>query len=35
MNIAKMMKDLQKMQGELQEQVDAREVEGTAGGGFL
>ncbi|MBD3867475.1 MAG: YbaB/EbfC family nucleoid-associated protein [Acidobacteria bacterium] len=35
MNIAKMMKDLQKMQGQLQEQVDALEVEGTAGGGVV
>ncbi len=35
MNIGKMMKDLQKMQGRLQEQVDALEVEGTAGGGVV
>ena len=35
MNIGKMMKDLQKMQGRLQEQVDSLEVEGTAGGGVV
>ena len=32
MNIGKMMKDLQKMQGKLQEEMDALEVEGSAGG---
>jgi DNA-binding YbaB/EbfC family protein len=35
MNIGKMMKDLQSMQGKLQEQVDALEIEGTAGGGVV
>ena len=35
MNIGKMMKDLQRMQGQLQEKVDALEVEGTAGGGVI
>ena len=32
MNIGKMMKDLQKMQGKLQQEMDALEVEGSAGG---
>lgn len=35
MNLGKMMKDLQRMQGQLQEKVDALEVEGTAGGGVV
>lgn len=35
MNIAKMMKDLQKMQSQMQEKVDALEIEGTAGGGVV
>jgi len=35
MNIAKMMKDLQNMQSQMQEKVDALEVEGTAGGGVV
>ena len=35
MNIGKMMKDLQSMQGKLQEQVDALEIEGTSGGGVI
>lgn len=35
MNIGKMMKDLQKMQARLQEEVDALEVEATAGGGAV
>jgi len=35
MNIGKMMKDLQKMQGKLQEEIEALEVEGTAGGGVV
>ncbi len=35
MNMAKMMKDLEKMQGQLKEQVEALEVEGTAGGGVI
>jgi DNA-binding YbaB/EbfC family protein len=32
MNIGKMMKDLQKMQSKLQQEMDALEVEGSAGG---
>ena len=32
MNIGKMMKDLQRMQGKLQEQIDALEVEASSGG---
>ncbi len=35
MNIGKMMKDLQKMQAKMQQEVDAVEVEGTAGGGVV
>lgn len=35
MNIGKMMKDLQKMQAKLQEEIDALEVEGTSGGGVV
>ena len=35
MNIGKMMKDLQKMQAKMQEDLDALEVEGTAGGGVV
>lgn len=35
MNMAKMMKNLQKMQGELQKQIDALDVEATAGGGVV
>jgi DNA-binding YbaB/EbfC family protein len=35
MNIGKMMKDLQKMQSKLQEQVETIEVEGSAGGGVV
>ena len=35
MNIGKMMKDLQKMQSKLQEQIDALELEATAGGGVV
>jgi DNA-binding YbaB/EbfC family protein len=35
MNIGKMMKDLQKMQGKLQEEIEALEVTGTAGGGVV
>jgi DNA-binding YbaB/EbfC family protein len=35
MNIAKMMKDLEKMQGQLKEQVESLEVEGTSGGGVV
>ena len=35
MNIGKMMKDLQKMQSKMQHDIDALEVEGTAGGGVV
>ena len=35
MNINKMMQNLQKMQGQLQEQIDAIEVEASAGGGMV
>ena len=35
MNIAKMMKDFQKMQAKLQEQIDVLEVDATAGGGVV
>ena len=35
MNIQKMMKDLQRMQSKLQENVEALEVEGSAGGGAV
>ena len=35
MNIGKMMKDLQKMQSQLQEKIDALEIEATAGGGMV
>ncbi len=35
MNIAKMMKDFQKMQAKLQEEMDALEVEASAGGGVV
>jgi hypothetical protein len=35
MNIGKMMKDLQKMQAKLQEEIDTLEVEGTSGGGVV
>ena len=35
MNMAKMMKDLQKMQAKMQESLDALEVEGTSGGGVV
>jgi DNA-binding YbaB/EbfC family protein len=34
-NIQKMMKDLQRMQAKLQEEVDAMEVEASAGGGVV
>jgi hypothetical protein len=30
-----MMKDLQRMQGQLQEQIEALEVEGSSGGGMV
>jgi len=32
MNIGKMMKDLQKMQSKLQQEMDTLEIEGSAGG---
>jgi len=35
MNIAKMMKDLQRMQAKLQEEVETLDVEATAGGGMV
>jgi DNA-binding YbaB/EbfC family protein len=35
MNIGKMMKDLQKMQAKMQDDLDALEVEGSAGGGVV
>ena len=35
MNIQKMMKDLQRMQAKLQEEVETMEVEATAGGGVV
>ena len=35
MNLAKMMKDLQKMQEKLQAEMDALEVESSAGGGVV
>jgi DNA-binding YbaB/EbfC family protein len=35
MNFGKMMKDLQKMQGKLQEEIDTLEIEASAGGGVV
>ena len=35
MNIGKMMKNLQKMQAQMQEDLDKLEIEGTAGGGVV
>lgn len=35
MNLGKMMKEMQKMQSQLQEKIDALEVEGSAGGGVV
>ena len=35
MNIAKMMKDLHKLQSEMKEKVETLEVTGTAGGGAV
>ncbi|MBZ5638222.1 MAG: YbaB/EbfC family nucleoid-associated protein [Acidobacteriia bacterium] len=35
MNLGKMMKDLQKMQDKLQAEVEAIEIEATAGGGVV
>ena len=35
MNIEKMMKDLQRMQSKLRDEIDTLEVEGSAGGGAV
>ena len=35
MNIGKMMKDLQKMQGKMQTEVEKVEVEASSGGGIV
>jgi hypothetical protein len=35
MNLQKMMKDLQRMQSKLQQEIEALEIEGTAGGGMV
>lgn len=35
MNIQKMMKDLQRMQSKLQDEIDVLEIEATAGGGAV
>jgi len=35
MNIQKMMKDLQRMQSKLQEEIETLEVEATSGGGVV
>jgi DNA-binding YbaB/EbfC family protein len=35
MNIEKMMKDLQRMQSKLRDEIDALEVEATSGGGAV
>jgi DNA-binding YbaB/EbfC family protein len=35
MNIAKMMKDLQRMQSKLQDEIETLEVEATSGGGVV
>ena len=35
MNVGKMMKNLQKMQAELQTEIDALDVEASAGGGMV
>ena len=35
MNIQKMMKDLQRMQTKLQEEIEVMEIEATAGGGAV
>jgi nucleoid-associated protein EbfC len=35
MNIQKMMKDLQRMQSKLQEDIEALEIEASAGGGVV
>ena len=35
MNVAKMMKDLQRMQSQIQSRMETLEVEGSAGGGIV
>ena len=35
MNVAKMMKDLQKMQAKLQTEIEALEIEAASGGGMV
>jgi DNA-binding YbaB/EbfC family protein len=35
MNIQKMMKDLQRMQSKLQDEIETLELEGTSGGGVV
>ncbi len=35
MNMAKMMKDLQKMQAKLQEEIEALDLEASSGGGIV
>ena len=35
MNVAKMMKDFQKMQAKMQQEIDGVEVEASAGGGVV
>ncbi len=35
MNIEKMMKDLQRMQSKLRDEIETLEVEGTSGGGAV
>jgi len=35
MNVEKMMKDLQRMQSKLQDEIEALEVEATSGGGVV
>ena len=35
MNIGKMMKDLQKMQAKMQEEMETLEIEGSSGGGVV
>ena len=35
MNVEKMMKDLQRMQSKLQEEIETLEVEATSGGGVV
>jgi DNA-binding YbaB/EbfC family protein len=35
MNLDKMMKEMQKMQGKLQEQIETLDIEGSSGGGMV